>query len=288
MLRAAIAYAAKGIGVLPIPAGGKKPHGICTCGVRECSKLRLPPGERPGHRGGVSAATTEERLVRAWWAKWPEANVAVTPPAGIIILDVDAPGRERWDGWATKLPPTPMAQSGSGVGFHTWWRLPPGSPHRGNARGLLGVGIDVRGHMTGYVVAPPSVHASGRLYRWIVRAEVATLPEWLHELLCPPPRTAPPAGDRPGDASRRGRAALAAAYDRVSGAAVGGRHGALVSAARWLGGFAARGLVSAADVRTMLREAADLCGLYREGRGDEVDKAISYGLGQPDVIGDDR
>jgi hypothetical protein len=67
-------------------------------------------------------------------------------------------------------------------------------------------GLDTRA-AGGYVAAPPSVHPSGRRYRWIVppgEAELAQAPEWLVALLepvelpepAPPPRPARTATSR--------------------------------------------------------------------------------------------
>ncbi|MBA2472657.1 MAG: bifunctional DNA primase/polymerase, partial [Pseudonocardiales bacterium] len=46
-------------------------------------------------------------------------------------------------------------------------------------------GIDVRGR-GGFVIAPGSLHQSGRVYRLAVKAPIASVPEWIATLLRPP------------------------------------------------------------------------------------------------------
>ncbi len=134
-------------------------------------------------------ATSDPDKIRAWWAEYPEANVAIAVPAGLVILDVDMHGR---DGLAAlkaleaeheELPDTLMAKTGSG-GIHVWLRLPEGVEH-GNARGKLDKAFfDVRGH-GGYVIAAPSVHPdTGHCYVWEggsrgVETPIAPIPDWL-------------------------------------------------------------------------------------------------------------
>jgi hypothetical protein len=67
--RAALPYARRGVPVFPFRTLGKAP---------------LTPN---GHLD----ATREERPVRAWWGRWPFANVGVPTgeKSGLLVLDVD-------------------------------------------------------------------------------------------------------------------------------------------------------------------------------------------------------
>jgi len=86
------------------------------------------------------------------------------------------------------LPKTVTAATGGG-GCHYYFRYPLDGMYR-NTAGKLGPGIDTRG-AGGYVLAPPSNHASGNLYRWIHDPEstpLADAPGWLLDLLREPAR----------------------------------------------------------------------------------------------------
>jgi hypothetical protein len=63
-------------------------------------------------------------------------------------------------------------------GRHLFFKMPQGPV--GNSAGRIATGIDVRG-AGGYVLAPPSVHPSGRRYEWSVDCapKIAEAPTWL-------------------------------------------------------------------------------------------------------------
>lgn len=174
-LTAALTYASRGWPVAP--AHCTKPDGSCSCNDRECGKLT---GKHPRTRNGLTDATTDEKQIREWWGKWPDANVLIrTGKVGeryLVVLDVD----QRNDGEEnlarllnenTMLPETPMVVTGGG-GQHVfmWSRLPVKS-----SANQIAPGIDVRG-VGGYVIAPPSTHVSGRRYEWDVGAHPAETP----------------------------------------------------------------------------------------------------------------
>jgi hypothetical protein len=105
-------------------------------------------------------ATTEQ--IKEWWEKYPEANIGiVTGKAfGIVVVDVEFGGR------IDDLPPTVIAKTGGG-GFHYYYKHPGAVVKNGVRVGNKDDKRDIRGD-GGYVVAPPSVHASGNLYEWLV------------------------------------------------------------------------------------------------------------------------
>lgn len=105
-------------------------------------------------------ATEEE--IRFWWTRWPNAGIAVLTgrPSGVIVLDADdETGRAAVEACLTG-PTLAATTGGGGKHFYFIW---PGVRIQNAVR--IMPGLDVRGD-GGYVVAPPSVHKSGRRYEW--------------------------------------------------------------------------------------------------------------------------
>jgi hypothetical protein len=106
--------------------------------------------------------------IEGWYRRWPDANVGIVTgqASGLVVVDVDArhgghdslAQLERVHG---PLPPTIEAITGGG-GRHLYYAH-PGGMHPN--RVAMHPGIDLRGD-GGCVVAPPSVHPSGRVYAW--------------------------------------------------------------------------------------------------------------------------
>ncbi|MBC7341179.1 MAG: bifunctional DNA primase/polymerase [Clostridia bacterium] len=144
------------------------------------SKKPLVRWEELQHR----KPTSEE--ITAWWRRWPKANIGLLTGEINQLIVLDADGRE---GLATlrgkPLPPTPCARTGGG-GLHYYFRH-PGYPVQNFVRKLPG--LDFRGD-GGYVLAPPSLHPSGKRYEWVTglalfEIELAPLPAWLVAILKP-------------------------------------------------------------------------------------------------------
>ena len=159
-LEAALEYAQRGWSVVP---AFNMDGPTCACTRLDCPS----PGKHP--RIAWSQFQKERAnpaLIRQWWRRWPEANIAIATGAvsGLVVLDIDP---RHGGSEAVKdlgpLPPTVTCLTGGG-GEHQYYQH-PGTPV-GNAVGIV-PGVDLRGD-GGYVIAPPSSHASGRAYEWEV------------------------------------------------------------------------------------------------------------------------
>lgn len=176
----ALYYASLGWPVFPIhtPITG----GGCSCNKQDCSI-----GKHPRTPNGFKDATTDPLQIKQWWSQWPDANIGIATgkKSNLIIIDIDSKhsGEDSWDEYCKKnekLPNTPMVLTGGG-GVHYYFSYDPAINVSCKVGWLTGVDIRCEG---GYVVAPPSRHASGRSYVWEVESEIgeiplAPIPEWL-------------------------------------------------------------------------------------------------------------
>lgn len=135
-----------------------------------------------------------EAEIRQWFTTWPNANIGIITGSisDLIVLDLDP--RHGGDDSLSELerrhgplPKTVEAVTGGG-GRHIYF-LHPGGVVR-NKVGLA-QGIDLRGD-GGLVVAPPSIHPSGRRYAWVESRHpgdtpLAPMPSWLLRLATEPP-----------------------------------------------------------------------------------------------------
>lgn len=263
----ALAYAASGVPVVPLfePDG----QGGCSCGREGCKR----PAKHPRTPHGLTEATTDPATVAAWWQRWPHANIGGLTGVVFDVCDVDGPA-----GIAAVAPllgachgVAPLSRTGSG-GWHLLF-APTGL---GNRVGFLPE-VDWRG-IGGYIVLPPSLHATGRRYAFVrqVDGELPAVPPALLSALAP----AAPAAARttaPPPVARRtgyGPAALADEAERVATAPEGGRNHALNRAAFSLGQLIATGHVSEADAVEELTRAAARAGLDET----ETARTIASGL----------
>lgn len=153
LLNAALSYADRGWAVLPLHSVAV---GVCSCGKHACGS----PGKHPRNISGSLGASTDTLQIRSWWEEWPEANVGISTGTKSGIAVVDADGQAGLSSLKDLgLHSSFAVNTGSG-GLHLYYQYTEGVK---NSARKLGAGLDVRGE-GGYVVAPPSVHQSGRKY----------------------------------------------------------------------------------------------------------------------------
>ena len=175
LLQSALAFAALGLRVLPLHSVR---DGTCSCSKTKCRSS----GRHPRTFKGVKDASTDPKQIEKWWKKFPDANVGIATGDGLRVLDVDPRNGgdvtlAQMEAVHGPLPKTVTVESGGG-GRHCYFRVPAGAPNR---CGIGGLGLDIKGE-GGYVVAPPSLHASGARYRHIesfTSTELAEWPAWL-------------------------------------------------------------------------------------------------------------
>lgn len=152
ILEAALDYAAAGFAVIPVKRSDKAPY--------------TP--------NGVKDASTEPRTIRAWWAQWPDANVAIAcgrPSGNVFVIDIDIKPEEgkhgdvsihEWQAVHGDFPNTVVQITGSG-GLHRFFHFDRISDYLNKVETIPGV--DIRGDGA-YVVVAPSIYEDGRTYKW--------------------------------------------------------------------------------------------------------------------------
>ena len=157
-LESALAIAAAGWPVLPLHT---PVDGACDC----CKPACASPGKHPWTKNGLLDATTGADQIRSWWSIWPHANIGIAVPSGFVAVDVDGPeGIEALRARGYALPETATVETGRG--HHYLYR----TAERIGPKTALLPKVDLRGPGS-YLVAPPSLHCSGRRYRWLREPE---------------------------------------------------------------------------------------------------------------------
>lgn len=179
-------YLNLGFQVIPIHSPIKVRNGfVCSCGRPDCqSPAKHPVGALV--RNGAKSATSDLSLAKQWFDNGAfNIGIVTGSSSRLVVLDVDP----RHDGDETiaaleekhgAMPQTLRFLTGGG-GHHIMFRHPGGNIP--NSAGKIGKGIDVRGE-NGFVVAPPSMHISGRPYAMSVDHRpddivLADPPSWL-------------------------------------------------------------------------------------------------------------
>ncbi|KKK50051.1 hypothetical protein LCGC14_3128890, partial [marine sediment metagenome] len=170
-----------------------------NCALLEDGTVVGSPGKHPHGRlvpNGLQDASDDPDIIAAWWRQYPQANIGLVTGEQFFVIDCDK--HEDIDGTARFLQishehnedgieVTATADTGGG-GAHFCFAMDDAVSVR-NQQGMMingerVIGIDVRGE-GGYIVAPPSIHASGRPYVWAwnLFEHLKAAPAWLLTLV---------------------------------------------------------------------------------------------------------
>jgi len=187
-LDAALAWAARGFRVFPLPPNGTRPAAEW--------------------KGWPEWATTDPAQIRAWW-EGTDQNIAVCT-TGMLVVDIDTKkGRDGMRSWMELHGgfDTLTVRTKSG-GYHLYYS----GADVAISAGALGDGLDIRSH-NGYVVAPGSV-VDGGTYDVVIDDPVAPAPQHIVARCKPPGQRAENAQIALVDLDTP--AAVQAAVDRVA------------------------------------------------------------------------
>jgi len=144
-------------------------------------------GKEPAIGDNLRRATTDVNLIGGWWRSTNfNIGLATGEGSGVWVLDIDGEEGEQTlrelEAQYGALPQTVEAITGKGR--HLYFRWTAGIVIRNKQVNPNMPGIDVRGN-GGYVLTPPSIHPSGRVYAWSVDSsnEFAEAPQWLLDLI---------------------------------------------------------------------------------------------------------
>jgi len=277
ILETALAYASYGLHVFPCESRSKKPLGSL-----------VPHGHND--------ATTDPETITRWLTARPDANLGVaTGPSRLVVIDVDGPEGEETleflaDHLGLLLPTTRASLTGrSNGGRHFWFWAPPNTKIKSRAA-ALGPGVDIRAE-GGFVIAPPSIHATGTQYKWegAQGTHFAPLPGWIIESQTKPSRSTPrDPGYEPllfteGDGSNSpwGAAALQGECETMRSAPEGTRNDTLNRAAFRIGQIIASGHLDPEEATYAIRDAGMAAGLPEIEVRSVLGRALANGASNP-------
>lgn len=298
MLVAALWWARQGIDIFPL----RWPVSPKTCSCPDGSAC-ASPGKHPMTARGLHDATTDEDTIRAWWTRWPSANIGMPTGRRFDVVDIDG-ASQAWNEFVAERG-TPehlgVVMSGRPSGGFHFYCAPGGQATIPSGTHGLPKGVEIKG-VGGYVVVPPSMHEAGRPYTWIgdisdgVVSGDTPWSEWFAHNITPdarPRSTELPAAPRPTPApfdtgtraQRYGQAVLDRAVSIVTDAGEGGRWNALaLEAAPLVARAIAGGCLDRAAGQRALEDASRAAGLTRaeESRvGELLDRLDRQGITHP-------
>jgi hypothetical protein len=264
-------------------------------GYADAGKYVFPvkvKSKQPANGNSFKGATISKEVIHNFWKDTAfNIGLATGEINNLVVVDVD--DEQTWAKFvATQggLPQGPKVITGKG--HHLYFAYPKGRQIRN--RQAPGNGFDIRAN-GGYVVAPPSIHHSGKVYRFTKSPELSELPElpeWLLELIAEPEKsanttlnfTAPiPAAS---DSTPWAMAGLAGECQTIASTTEGSRNGNLNKGSFRVAQLVAGGELASHIAISALRQAGLQCGLPASEVEKTLKSGYQEGLHSPRVSGE--
>ena len=179
--RAALAYARLELPIFPLhPIVGNR----CGCGDPRCKAI----GKHPIGKGWQNTIASVAAAEASWQPRLGARGIGLVcgPRAGVFGLDADRRhGAEATlADWRRQGRRSETVTDETGDGWHFLYRWPDELEVEIRAQDLGG-GLQCRG-ADHFLVLAPSMHRSGKRYRWVRSPdehEIADAPDWLLELI---------------------------------------------------------------------------------------------------------
>ena len=182
VLQAALEYADQKYPVIPLYSVTKE--GVCTCG-----KTCRSPGKHPMTRHGLKDASSCSVQIRSWFSNtFANIGVLTGTASGLLVIDLDCHRGSSLKEFYSKFPDLARTRTvQTGGGYHLYLKHPR---YEITSRTNILPGVDIRADGA-YIIAPPSLHSSGKLYRWDNDLEIQECSESLLEFLQTPKQKNP-------------------------------------------------------------------------------------------------
>lgn len=267
-----LTYEKMGLSIIPLRPKDKHPNGD------------LLPTNTLGRPEWKSFQTTraDSDQILSWWVDEPAGNIGIVTGSvsGAVVLDIDSDEGQKNVDERGGIPNTPLASTANGLHIYL---AHPGFEVANFARKLPG--LDFRGD-GGYVVAPPSVHPSGKSYIWdkpFGSIELAPVPVWLLKLLQPEEKMLPPL--RPvaysGGVSKLTQATVDNTIARLRIASDGHRNDELNKASYIIGKLVGAGSYNQTEAEDMLAGEGRSLGLSEHEIAATVNSGLTKGKSEP-------
>lgn len=254
-----------------------------ACVRRGWAVFPCKPDKSPYTPHGFKDASRDEKQIKAWWTRWPDAMIGLPTGTinGVWALDIDRPKKAGdADGIETltaleqehgKLPETMRQRTPSG-GEHHFFQYSDDCKIGSSVR-RLGSGLDVRAE-GGYVICSPSKNHIGK-YELVADVPPVPAPQWLLDMMLAKQKTLPAAAAAQADAKLHpyiGKA-LENAMREIATAPEGKRNDTLFREVASLAGFIPEGYLDEGTLRQKAEAA------YRECNPEDWDKEFEATFG---------